>query len=119
MQPTMTARHLHLSLQAGADVPRHRSWRIDEGCLLISSWSDRGDPFTLGLWGPGELVIPSLVTQAPMHLHALSSARVEEAYPSDLERENFLLLQCLQTSTLLPAAGRKHEQDLHAAAPPP
>jgi hypothetical protein len=54
-----------------------------------------------------------------MHLHALSTARVEESYPSDLERENFLLLQCLQTSTLLPAAGRNHEQDLHAAAPPP
>jgi len=101
MQPTMAARHLHLSLHAGADVPGHLSWRIDEGYLLISSWSDRGDPFTLGLWGPGELVIPSLVTQAPMHLHALSTAQVEEAYPSDLERENFLLLQCLQTSTLL------------------
>lgn len=101
MQPAMTARPLHLALQAGADVPVHLSWRIDEGYLLISSWSDRGDPFTLGLWGPGELVIPSLVTQASMHLHALSTARVEEAKPSDGERENFLLQQCLQTSTLL------------------
>lgn len=101
MQTTMTARHLHLSLQAGADVPGHLCWQIDEGYLLISSWSDRGDPFTLGLWGPGELVIPSLVTQAPMQLHALSSARVEEVHPSAGERENFLLMQCLQTATLL------------------
>lgn len=101
MHSTMTARDLHLSLQAGADVPCHLSWRIEDGYLRISSSNDRGDPFTLGLWGPGELVIPSLVTLSPMRLHALSAAQVEEVHPSQEQREAFLLQQCLQTSTLL------------------
>lgn len=101
MPATMTARSLHFNLNAGADVPAHLSWRIDDGYLRLCSWSDRGDPFTLGVWGPGDLVIPSLVTLSPMHLQALSSARVEEAHPSRGEREAFLLDQCLQTSTLL------------------
>jgi CRP-like cAMP-binding protein len=101
MLPTITARHLHLSLQAGAEVPCHLSWRINEGYLRISSWCDRGEPFTLGLWGSGDLVIPALVTLSPIHLHSLSLARVEEAHPSHEQREAFLLHQCLQTSTLL------------------
>lgn len=68
MAPIMTARDLHLSLQAGANVPCHLSWRIEDGVLRIISSNDRGDPFSLGLWGPGELVIPSLVTLSPMRL---------------------------------------------------
>lgn len=101
MPATMTARSLHFSLNPGADVPAHLSWRIDEGYLRLCSWSDRGDPFTLGVWGPGDLVIPALVTLSPVHLQALSAARVEEANPSREQREAFLLDQCLQTSTLL------------------
>lgn len=101
MCATMTARHLHLRLNAGADVPAHLSWRIEEGYLRLCSWSDRGDPFTLGVWGPGDLVMPALVTLSPVQLQALSAARVEEAHPSREQREAFLLDQCLQTSTLL------------------
>jgi hypothetical protein len=85
MSPTMTARDLNLCLQAGADVPCHRSWRIEDGYLRISSFNHRGDPFTL----------------SPVRLHALSAAQVEEAHPTPEEREAFLLQQCLQTSTLL------------------
>jgi hypothetical protein len=86
MHPTMTVRHLHLSLQAAAEGPCHLSWRIDEGYLRISRWCVRGDPFTLGLWGPGDLVILALVTISPIHRHALCLARVEEAHSTHEER---------------------------------
>jgi len=101
MPPAMTARDLHLSLQAAAAVPSNLNWRIEDGYLRVASWSDQGESCTFGLWGPGDLVIPSLITVAPLQLQALSSARVEEADPSPQEREAFLLDQSLQTSTLL------------------
>lgn len=101
MHATMTARDLHLNLQASAVVPCTLNWCIDEGYLRVASWNDLGEPFTLGVWGPGELVIPSLITVAPKQLLALSAARVQEVDPSPEEREGFLLNQSLQTSTLL------------------
>jgi hypothetical protein len=97
----MTARDLHLSLQAGAAVPSNLNWRIEDGYLRVASWSDHGEACTFGLWGPGELVIPSLITVKPLQLLALSSTRIEETTPGPEERETFLLDQCLQTSTLL------------------
>ena len=101
MYPTMTARDLHLSLQPAAAVLSNLNWRVEDGYLRVVSWNDQGERFTLGLWGPGELVIPSLITLAPLQLLALSPARVEEATPSAEEREAFLLNQSLQTFMLL------------------
>lgn len=101
MQPAMTARDLHLSLQAAAAVPCNLNWRVEDGYLRAASWSDHGEVCTYGLWGPGDLVIPSLIAIAPLQLLALSSAVVEETNPGPKEREAFLLDQSLQTSTLL------------------
>jgi hypothetical protein len=101
MPPAMTARDLQLSLQAAAAVPSNLNWRVEDGYLRVASWSDQGEACTFSLWGPGDLVIPSLIAVAPLQLLALSSARVEEAIPSPQEREAFLLDQSLQSSTLL------------------
>jgi CRP-like cAMP-binding protein len=101
MRPAMTARDLQLSLQAAAAVPCNLNWRVEDGYLRVASWSDQGETCTFGLWGPGDLVIPSLIAIKPLKLLALSSARVEEAVPSPQERETFLLDQSLQCSTLL------------------
>jgi hypothetical protein len=101
MHSAMTARDLHLSLQAGAAVPCNLNWRIEDGYLRVCSWSEHGEACTFGLWGPGDLVIPSLIAVAPLRHRALSSARVEEAEPEPEEREAFLLDQSVQTATLL------------------
>ncbi|MFZ0407951.1 MAG: Crp/Fnr family transcriptional regulator [Cyanobium sp.] len=101
MPATMTARQLHLTLQAAARLPSNFSWRIDEGYLRVASWSDRGETLTLGLWGPGDLVMPSLIAMEPIQLLSLSAGLVEEVVPTAEERERFLLNQALQTSTLL------------------
>lgn len=101
MYPAMSARDLHLSLQASTAVPCNLNWRVEDGYLRVASWNAQGERFTLGLWGPGELVIPSLIAVAPLQLLALSAARVEEASPSAEEREAFLFHQSLQIATLL------------------
>lgn len=101
MHTTMMPGPLQLSLQASAAVPCHLNWRIEEGYLRIASWGDQGESFTLAVWGPGDLVMPGLVPIAPLQMLALSSARVEEVQPSEEERQDFLIQQCLQTATLL------------------
>lgn len=101
MNLTMSHRQLRLHLQAGIAVPSNLNWRIEEGYLRISSWGDRAEPFTLGIWGPGELVIPSLLPITPLQLQTLPATRLEEEVPSREQRESFLLNQCLQASTLL------------------
>ena len=101
MKTAMTSRHLELSLHPGSTVPCNLSWRIDDGYLQVASWSEQGESFTLGLWGPGDLVIPALMVFTPLQLVALSSARLHEASPDAQERESFLVLQSQQMSTLL------------------
>ena len=101
MNTTMTAHDLHLSLQAAASVPCNLNWRIEDGYIRAASWSDHGERSTFGLWGPGELVIPSLIAVTPLQLLALSAAHVSAADPSPQEREAFLINQSLQTSTML------------------
>lgn len=92
---------LQLSLQASASVPCHLCWRIDEGYLRLASWGERGEKVVLGVWGPGDLVMPALIPIQPLQLLALSNARVEEVEPSDQERHDFLIRYSLQTATLL------------------
>ncbi len=101
MNTVMMSRHLELSLHPGSSVPCNLSWRIEDGYLQVASWGEQGESFTLGLWGPGDLVIPSLITSSPLQLLALSAVRIQEASPSPEERESFLVLQSQQMSTLL------------------
>ncbi len=97
----MTMRHLQLSLHAGSTVPCNLSWQIEDGYLQLNSWGDQGESFTLGLWGPGDVVILSLVTFTPLRLLALSAARIHEVSPSEGDREAFLLQHSQQIATLL------------------
>lgn len=101
MATIMTARQLQLSLQPGASVPCNLSWRVEDGYLRMVTVNEQAESCTLAIWGPGDLVIPSLITLSPLRLLSLSDAKVQEEMPNDAERENFLLNQCLQTATLL------------------
>jgi CRP-like cAMP-binding protein len=71
------------------------------GYLQVASWGEQGESFTLGLWGPGDLVIPSLMACTPIQLVALSAARIQEINPGAQERESFLVRHSQQVSTLL------------------
>ena len=101
MSLIMSDRVLRLTLGAGEHLPANVPWRIDDGYLRVSSWGDHTQHFTLGLWGPGELVIPALIGVQPMELTALSSVRVEAHEPSQAEKQFFLEDQVQQASKLL------------------
>jgi len=83
----MSDRVLRLRLSAGEHLPSNVPWRIDDGYLRVSSWGDHAEHFTLGLWGPGQLVIPSV--------------RVEAHDPTQAEKQLFLEDQVQQASKLL------------------
>lgn len=101
MVAVMTSRHLELSLHPGSTIPCNLSWRIEDGYLRVTSWGDQGESFTLGIWGPGDLVIPALMAFDPLQLSALSTIRLVEATPNPDQREAFLVSQSQQISTLL------------------
>jgi hypothetical protein len=97
----MPERCLQLTLGARQSVPANISWRIETGYLQASSWTDQAEIFTVGIWGPGETVIPDLLTLQPIELHALSTVRVSEWSPEIDERNQFSITHIRQMSMLL------------------
>ena len=62
MALVMSDRSLRLKLGAGESLPGNVCWRIDDGFLRLARWSGQSDePLTLGIWGPGDLVVPALI----------------------------------------------------------
>jgi CRP-like cAMP-binding protein len=94
-------RLLRLSLRSDELVPESISWRIESGYVRANTWNEEGDSITLGLWGPGELIIPTGCELTPHELITLSRVVVEEREPTEREVEAFLKQQIVQTTTLL------------------
>ena len=97
----MAEQGLQLVLEAGQSLPVHVCWRLDDGYLRAASWTDQAEIFTLGIWGPGEIVVPQLLTQQPMELRALSAVRVQEWNAGTAEHEDFTTTHIQQLGTLL------------------
>jgi CRP-like cAMP-binding protein len=92
---------LRFTLGSGQSLPCHLGWRIEDGYLRMTSWSDQAETITLGIWGPGELVIPSLIELEPVELVTLSAVQVVEAKATLQEERQFLIDQVGQASALL------------------
>lgn len=87
MHSVMSKRGLELALEAGQSLPVHRCWRVKTGYLRATGWTDQAEIFTLGIWGPGEIVMPELLTQQAVELRALSTACIEEWHPDPAEHQ--------------------------------
>jgi hypothetical protein len=92
---------LRFSLGSGQSLPCHLGWRIEDGYLRMTNWSDQADTVTLGIWGPGDLVIPSLIGVNPVELVSLSAIQVVEAKATLQDERRFLIDQVGQASALL------------------
>jgi len=97
----MPERGLKLALEVGQSLPIHLCWRVNDGYLRVIGHTAIADIFTLGIWGPGEIVMPYLLNQQAIELRALSSASVHEWSPDLNDRESCSLLQINQMATLL------------------
>lgn len=86
MHQIMSYRGVQLTLEAGQSLPIHLCWRVTDGYLRVTGWADQSEIFTLGIWGPGETVMPELVARYPVELRALSLARVQEWNPDAAEQ---------------------------------
>lgn len=101
MAVSSSSRGLRLSLRAGEVLPNTLGWRIQTGYAWLARWGYGGEPLTLSLWGPGELVIPELIGLAGVELRSLSPVVVqEEATVVAMERD-FLENQLQQATVLL------------------
>ena len=101
MHTTMSERGLRLRLEAGQSLPIHVCWRIEDGYLRATSWSNQRDIFTLGIWGPGEVIVPQLLAQKPIELRTLSSAQVQEWSPDPAHHHVYAQGHIQQIGTLL------------------
>lgn len=97
----MPDRQLRLSLRSDDLLPETISWRVVSGYVRATTWNEEGDSITLGLWGPGELIIPTDGELSPYELVSLSRVVVQECAPSEAEVRAFLLQRIHQTTTLL------------------
>jgi CRP-like cAMP-binding protein len=97
----MSERGLRLRLEAGQSLPIHVCWRIEDGYLRATSWTNQRDVFTLGIWGPGEVIIPQLLAQKPIELRTLSSAQVQEWSPDPAHHHACVQGHIQQIATLL------------------
>ena len=66
MPEVMPDSPFRFTLGSGQSLLCHLGWRIEDGYLRMTSWSDQAETITLGLWGPGDLVIPSLIELEPV-----------------------------------------------------
>jgi CRP-like cAMP-binding protein len=92
---------LRFTLGSGQSLPSHLCWRVEDGYVRMTNWSDQAEMITLGLWGPGDLVIPSLIGLEPIELVTLSPVQVVETKASLQEERRFLIDQVGQASALL------------------
>lgn len=99
---------LRFSLGSGQSLPFHLGWRIEDGYLRMTNWSDQADTVTLGIWGPGDLVIPSLIGLNPVELVSLSAIQVVEAKATLQDERRFLIDQVGQASALLMNLTHRH-----------
>lgn len=97
----MTQRDLRLYLSAGETLPSSISWMLEDGYLWLSAGDEEESTTTLGLWGPGDIVIPSMFSDRQVKLCSLSAVQVEEKLVSEEEHQTFVNEQALQLASLL------------------
>lgn len=108
----MSHRGVQHSLVAGQSLPTHLCWFVKDGYLRVTGWADQVEMFGLGIWGPGEIVMPVLFARYPVELRALSSARVQECDPDHIEQHGCLtahmnqMVMLLQLTRIRPAEVR-------------
>jgi len=66
----MSERCLQFSLEAGQSLPIHLAWRVSNGYLRATGQTEFAEIFTMGIWGPDQIVMPELLGQEPIELRA-------------------------------------------------
>ena len=111
----MADSQLRLNLSAGESLPTGLCWLIEKGYLTLWSANQGDGPTPLGIWGPGELVMPSLLGLEAVQLLSLTAVTVREWSASPDDEHRCLEQIVHQLATLLQLAQiRRADQRLHA-----
>lgn len=104
MQATMYERCLRLTLAPNQSIPTNICWHINNGYLRATSRSGQAETTTLGIWGPGDIVIPDLLTTQDVEQIGLSNAQVSEWRATTQDKSSFSANHVGQMSMLLQLA---------------
>ncbi len=96
-----SANRLRLSLSVNDQIPLSRHWLVEDGYVRWACWNDQYELVSLGVWGPGDLILvqPDWI-QSGHELRCLTRAVVEEAKPSAEEIHLSVHRQLRQLSQL-------------------
>ncbi len=100
----MHERSLQLSLPANQSIPTNICRYINDGYVAATGASTITDTYTLGIWGPREIVVPDLLTMQDIELRALSSPLISELKATDNEISDFSANHIKQMTMLLQLA---------------
>lgn len=92
---------INLILSADSVLSGQCSWRIEQGYIRLVSLVEISMYASLGLWGPGEILIPTPLGVPDQQWLALTDVKVCQCEPSPQERQDFVLDQLRQVSALL------------------
>jgi hypothetical protein len=92
---------ISLILSADSVLSGQCSWRIEHGYIRLVSLAGVDGYASLGLWGPGEILIPTPLGISDQQWLALTDVKVCQCEPSADERHDFVLDQLRQASALL------------------
>jgi hypothetical protein len=92
---------LQLTLEAGQSLPIHLCWRLNGGYVRAIGQTDLAETYTLGMWGPGEIVMPQFLSLQHLELRALSRVQVQEWSLSPDEQQHWSRAQIMQMGMLL------------------
>lgn len=109
----MSDRPLHIRLNPGELAPTDPCWMVQSGYVRLSCNNDADNSTTLGIWGPGEQVMPALLSIDGLQLIALSPVELRACEPTPEQERHCMHLQLQQLATLLQLARiRRAEQRL-------
>jgi hypothetical protein len=81
---------LQLVFEPGQSIPVDFCWMVRLGFASANSWSDDDDFLPLGVWGPGQLLIPHRLAIQPVELRSLSNLVLEQCLIDASDGESFL-----------------------------
>jgi hypothetical protein len=98
MSTTNPQTSLQLALQAGQTIPINFCWMIKHGYIYANNWPQDSDLLPLGLWGPGEILIPQQLTLKPSELRSLSDVLIIQLIAEPSDHKTFFLSHINQIS---------------------
>jgi CRP-like cAMP-binding protein len=82
-QPNVIARTRVFRRKETLRFDHYESWAIESGIVRAITWDPDGTIYTIGFWGPGDIVSRSLISVSPFQVECLSLVHADPSAAAD------------------------------------